>query len=107
MADTRLSRFTRLEFSPRKDAGDLDFCGGALVVEVLVMSVTDALKPLRSKASEEPSVGGKGANHVMVCCFTICADLKLTITLISLCMWPTESITKNSTLRFTDSKSLY
>ena len=66
MADTRLSRFTRLEFSPRKAAGDLDFCGGGLV-EVLVMSVTDALKPLRSKASEEPSVGGKGANHVTVC----------------------------------------
>ena len=45
-----------MEFSPRKAAGDLDFCGGALL-EGVVMSESDALMSHRLKASEAPSVG--------------------------------------------------
>lgn len=49
-----------MEFSPRKAAGDLDFWGGALVLEVMeVSSDSDALMPSMLKASEAPSVGGK------------------------------------------------
>lgn len=61
MADTRLSRLTRLEFSPRKAAGDLDFWGGALLE---VESVRDAFSPLMLKASEAPSITEDG---LLVC----------------------------------------
>lgn len=47
-----MSRLTRFEFSPRNEAGDLDFWGGALGL----ISVSDVLRPLMLKASEAPSV---------------------------------------------------
>lgn len=67
LADTRLSRFTRLEFSPRKAAGDLDFWGGVLVAVMVVMSDSDELMPPMLKTSEAPSVGEVGIADVTLC----------------------------------------
>lgn len=51
LVPTRLSRFTRFEFSPKKAAGDFDFFS-------LLLSGTDELSPLRSKASDKPLLAG-------------------------------------------------
>lgn len=53
LAETRLSKLTRLEFSPKKAAGDFDFGGGTLLLSGIAEP-----SPLKSKASETPLLAG-------------------------------------------------